>query len=78
MKAPKLRPDGSCPECKGGWQCSYHQAEGLAADRRRFEAVRLAVIGLRESELGRTCARLELESDENGTARAKACRLLGY
>lgn len=76
MKAPTLRPDGTCPDCAHGWQCEFHSAQGLVADRRRADALKRASAGLREIELTRICCRHELESDEGGTAREKAARML--
>jgi hypothetical protein len=74
--APKLRADGSCPQCVGGWQCAYHQQQGVVADKLRSEAIRLASESLRRAEISRVCARYELETDEAGTREDKAHKVI--
>ena len=76
IPAPKPRDDGSCPQCIGGWQCAYHQQQGIALDRSRSEAIKLASESLRRAEISRVCARYELETDEAGTCEDKALRIL--
>ena len=61
---PPKRADGSCSACAGGWNCVFHQVEGLLADDRRAEAIAGASRALHEMEIARTCARYELERDE--------------
>lgn len=78
MKTPTLRPDGSCPVCSGGWQCSFHQAEGLRIDRDRAQTIRRVVTSAREHDIARLCARHEIESDEMGSREDKAARRLGF
>ena len=51
------------------------EAEKLAYQK-RSEAIREACHGLRNSELGRVCARYELESDEFMTAEDKALHVI--
>ncbi len=76
MNAPKLRPDGACPDCIGGWLCAYHQRQGLDNDRKRSQAIKSAVRSLRNQELQRIMARYELESDEFLSAEQKAVAIM--
>ena len=76
ISAPKLRDDSSCPQCIGGWQCAYHQQQGVALDRLRSEAIKLASESLRRAEISRVCAQHGLETDEAGTREEKAQRIL--
>jgi hypothetical protein len=76
--APKLRDDGSCPQCVGGWQCAYHQQQGVAKDRMQSETIKLASESLRRAEISRVCARYELETDEAGTCEEKVQRILDH
>ena len=68
--------DVECPDCKGGWLCKKCRVETQARWMRRQKAIALAAEGLRQQEIGRTMIRLELESDEAGTAEQKAIRIL--
>ncbi len=76
MKSPILRPDGSCPDCLGGWLCKYHQQEGLRRDARKSQTIREAARALRAHNIARIMAQYELESDEFYTAEQKAIALL--
>lgn len=77
MTAPTLRPDGSCPECKHGWVCTYHQQEGVRREREQAAHLRRVLAVARDKDLARCAAELELESDEFETWREKAARFLG-
>lgn len=76
MKAPAIRPDGSCSACTGGWMCQYHQQQTAREWNAKQSMLAEAAAGQRESELQRIQARYELESDEGGTAREKAERII--
>lgn len=71
-----MRTDGACPDCLGHGLCDYHKVETHKRERAQAEQIRLAVIVHREQNTLRLMARLELESDEGGTAYDKAARLL--
>lgn len=74
--APKMREDGSCVECIGGWLCEYHQEETERKWNHRQREIAACVDHFAELEIARLCASLELESDEGGTAREKALRIM--
>ena len=77
MKAPILNADGSCPDCLRSWrQCAWHIADGLREDRERSEMLRRVCAAQRADEIGRVCARYELESDEMQTREEKAEEIL--
>lgn len=71
-KKPKTRADGSCSACVGGWQCAWHQAEGVRVDRERGEMLRAVSANARKYDIAHLCARFELESDEMTTREQKA------
>ena len=73
---PVLRADGSCPVCSSGWVCAYHQEAGLRRDRERSAVLRRVCESMRAAEIGRVCARFELESDEFQTREQKAGRII--
>jgi pyruvoyl-dependent arginine decarboxylase (PvlArgDC) len=75
MKTPKLRHDGSCTACAGGWLCEYHQKETARKWNRRQTALAEAAAGQHEITLQQIEAQRELESDDGGTAREKAKRI---
>lgn len=76
MKSPKLNLDGSCPDCAHGWQCKFHQAQGVAKFKAQSEMLARVAVAIRHAAIDRTCGRFELESDEFLTAEAKAIALL--
>ena len=76
MNKPTLRKDGSCSACCGGWQCAWHQAEGVRRDRERGAMLRRISAVSWQYEIARVCSRFELESNEGGTREEKAERYL--
>jgi len=73
---PPIEPDGRCSACRGGNQCDWHKAEGVRIDKAKWIRVRACVAVARQYEIGRICARHEIESDEGGTAYEKAALML--
>lgn len=76
LPEPVLRRDGSCPACMGGNVCRWHQEDGLRRDREGMDNLRRVCASAHAHEIGRICARYELESDEGGTREEKAERIL--
>jgi hypothetical protein len=76
MKKPLILSDGSCSACVGGWQCAWHQNEGVRLDRERGAMLRRVSANSRQYEIARVCSRFELESDEGGTREEKAERYM--
>ena len=76
MNAPTLRPDGSCPACIGGWQCAFHQAEGVRRDREKYARLRDVCRIAAGRDIARVCLRYELESDEFSTREQKALAIM--
>ena len=76
MNTPLLRPDGSCPACVGGWQCEYHQREGVRRFQERERMLAIVARGIRARRIADLCARYELESDEFQTREQKAEHIL--
>ena len=76
MSAPTLRADGSCPDCANGWQCAYHQAEGVRRFNEREKMFRRVALGIRQNRIMQVCAENELESDEFYTREQKALAII--
>lgn len=77
MPEPVMNADGSCPACARAWRrCEWHIAADLRADREKWDMLRQVLASARLHEIGRICARYELESDEGGTAYEKGARIL--
>jgi hypothetical protein len=66
---------GRCTLCAGGWLCKPCQSDTQAAYLHRWKEAARAGDYLANEERGRIAARLELESDEAGTATQKAARM---
>ena len=67
---------GGCTECGRPGVCEYHAAQNLIRDAQRSAMLKEVCAGIRENEIARTMARYEIESDEAGTAREKAQRII--
>ena len=73
---PIKRADGTCSACIGGWQCKYHQEQGVKADSHRAKILAEVCENARETKIARYAAEMQLESDEAGTAHEKSERAL--
>jgi hypothetical protein len=73
---PTKRADGTCSACIGGWQCKYHQEQGVQADNRKAKILAEVCQNAKEIRIARYAAEMQLESDESGTAHEKAERAL--
>jgi hypothetical protein len=76
LQKPPARSDGTCSACIGGWQCKYHQQEGVKLDRARAAVIASAALASHRHALDVIIATCQLESDECGTATRKAERIL--
>lgn len=65
---------GRCEACLsgGGWQCEFHQAQGVRKWNEQQATLASVAQSQRQAEIDRVCARHELESDEFMTAEQKA------
>ena len=74
---PILRADSTCPDCARVWtRCAWHLATERQREDEKSAILRAVCQGNRAYEIGRICARYELESDEGGTAYEKGARIL--
>lgn len=69
---PPKRPDGTCSACVGGWQCGYHQREGVARDKAQAAVIAEVAQFSHDRLIQWVIATCQLESDERGTATQKA------
>ena len=70
---------GTCLDCVGRvghGRCAFHAAEDRQRERTFSALLQRTVEAMRADEIGRICARYELESDEMQTREEKAASIL--